>query len=244
MRVKATLSYDGSKFNGFQLQKHELRDKKSVVGFLTKELSELNIHTTIVGSGRTDAGVHALHQVLHFDIPSFWTDTQKLKSSINERIKPYAYFQDIRLISDTFHARYHAQKRLYRYVLYTGSYQPILANYALHVEDINIDLMHQAVQVFVGKHDFGFFKKSDGATTGDLRNIFKAEVYRYKNFVIINFLGDAFLRSQIRLMCGFLLKISSQQFSIDDLKNQLAKKERVCTAIAPACGLYLSRIYY
>lgn len=244
MRVKATIAYDGSVFNGFQIQKHELKYKKSIAGFITKELKELNIMTTIIGSGRTDVNVHATHQVIHFDIPSFWSDVEKLRLSLNERIKPHVFIHKTELVDDTFHARFDAKKRLYRYILYHGAYQPIFANYALHVEHLDVCLINECAKVFLGKHNFAFFKKSDGGKTKEEREIFKAGAYSYNNFTIIYFLGDAFLRSQIRLMCGFLLKISNKELTIDDLKKQLTRQDRVSTATIPACGLYLSRVYY
>jgi tRNA pseudouridine38-40 synthase len=188
--------------------------------------------------------VHATHQMIHFDIPSFWHDVEKLRLSLNERIKPHVYIQKIELVDDAFHARFDAKKRLYRYILYHGTYQPIFANYALHVEQLDVCLINKCAKVFLGKHNFGFFKKSDGGKTKEEREIFKAGAYSHKNFTIIYFLGDAFLRSQIRLMCGFLIKISNKELTIDDLKKQLDRQDRVSTATIPACGLYLSRVYY
>lgn len=244
MRVKITLSYDGSAFIGFQIQKNETKTCQSVAGALTRALRRVNIDATIVGSGRTDTGVHATHQVLHVDLPSFWNDLPKLQAHLNAFLAPYIFIQSIAPVSSSFHARFDAKKRLYRYVLYDGAYQPFLANYALHVNALDVKKLNEYAQIFVGFHNFEYFKKLGGGTTKDERTIFKAGAYRYKNLIIIYFLGDAFLRSQVRMMCGSLLKVCHNELSVDDLLAQRERRLKVSTTLIPACGLYLSKVFY
>lgn len=244
MRVKITLSYDGSHFNGFQIQKNETKTSQSVAGAITRALRRVNVDSTLVGSGRTDAGVHATHQVLHVDLPSFWSDLSKLQSHLNGFLEPFIYIQSIMPVPSSFHARFDAKKRLYRYVLYDGAYQPFLANYALHVKPLDIMKLNDYAQVFVGLHNFEYFKKLGGGNTKDERTIFKAGAYRHQNLIIIYFLGDAFLRSQVRMMCGSLIKACDGILSYDDLKAQRDRQMKVSTSLIPACGLYLSRVFY
>lgn len=244
MRVKITLSYDGSAFHGFQVQKNETKTSQSVAGALICALKRVNVEATVVGSGRTDAGVHATHQVVHIDLPSFWHDLEKLKSHLNGFLHPSVFIQNITPVAPSFHARFDAKKRLYRYVLYDGVYQPFLANYALHVEPIDVEKLNEYAQVFVGFHNFEYFKKLGGGTTKDERTIFKAGAYRYKHLIIVYFLGDAFLRSQVRMMCGSLLKVCDGTLSYDDLIAQRDRQMKVSTTLIPACGLYLSRVFY
>ena len=244
MRVKITLSYDGSAFVGFQIQKNETKTCQSVAGAITRALRRVNIDATVVGSGRTDTGVHATHQVLHIDLPDFWNDLEKLQSHLNGFLAPYIFIQSIIPVDASFHARFNAKKRLYRYILYDGAYQPFLANYALHVKALNVMKLNEYAQVFVGFHNFEYFKKLGGGTTKDERTIFKAGAYRYKNLIIIYFLGDAFLRSQVRMMCGSLLKVCHNELSLDDLIAQRERKMKVSTTLIPACGLYLSKVFY
>jgi len=245
MRVKITLSYDGSCYTGFQIQKNETATTQSVAGAITRALRRVNIDATVVGSGRTDSGVHATHQVMHIDIPSFWHDLDKLKSHLNGFLYPHIFIQNIIEVPPSFHARFDAKKRLYRYVLYDGAYQPFLANYALHLKQpIDVTKLNEYAQVFVGFHNFEYFKKRGGGTTKDERTIFKAGAYRYKNLIVIYFLGDAFLRSQVRMMCGSLIKTCDGILSYDDLIAQRERKMKVSTTLIPACGLYLSRVYY
>lgn len=244
MRVKITLSYDGSAFIGFQIQKDETKTYQSVAGAITRALKRVNIHATVVGSGRTDTGVHATHQVLHVDIPSFWNDLEKLHTHLNHFLAPSIFIQSITPVSSSFHARFDAKKRLYRYVLYDGAYQPFLAHYALHVKPLDVEKLNVYAQNFVGFHNFKYFKKVGGGTTKDERTIFKAGAYRYKNLIIIYFLGDAFLRSQVRMMCGSLLKVCHNELSLEDLIAQRERRLKVSTTLIPACGLYLSKVFY
>jgi tRNA pseudouridine38-40 synthase len=244
MRVKITLSYDGSAFVGFQIQKNETKACQSVAGAITRALRRVNIDATVVGSGRTDTGVHATHQVLHIDLPAFWTDLEKLQSHLNGFLAPYIFIQSITPVDASFHARFNAKKRLYRYILYDGTYQPFLANYALHVKALDVIKLNEYTQVFVGFHNFEYFKRLGGGTTKDERTIFKAGAYRYKNLIIIYFLGDAFLRSQVRMMCGSLLKVCTQELVLDDVIAQRERKMKVSTTLIPACGLYLSKVFY
>ena len=245
MRVKITLSYDGSAFVGFQIQKNETLTFQSVAGVLTKALKCINIHSSVVGSGRTDTGVHATHQVVHIDIPSFWSDLSKLQFHLNASLFPHIFIRKIESVDTTFHARFSAKKRLYRYVLYDGAYQPFYANYALHVKQpIDVMKLNTYAKNFVGLHNFEYFKKLGGGATKDERTVFKAGAYRYKNMVIIYFLGDAFLRSQVRMMCGSLLRVCNKELSEDDLRAQIDRKMKVSTSLIPACGLYLSKVFY
>ncbi len=242
-RIKAILSYDGSHFSGFQQQKDEAT-YCTVMGALEVALEKLNIFSPIVGAGRTDAKVHALAQVIHFDIPLFWTDVQKLHHCLNTLLHPFIHIKSLELVKDSFHARFSAKKRLYRYVMYEGEYQPFLSNYALKIAPIDIQALHDYAQHFVGTHQFGFFKKTGGAKTGERRTLFRAGAYRINDLVVLYFLGDAFLRSQVRMMTHLLLEVSQGHLPEDSLIEQRDMKMKHSSHLAPACGLYLSRIYY
>lgn len=242
-RIKITLSYDGNFFSGFQRQKDNTKHR-TVAGTIEEALKHLNIHTSITGAGRTDAGVHAFGQVAHLDIPSFWSDREKLLYHLNASLHPHIHIKQIIPVSDDFHARFSAQKRLYRYVLYDGAYQPFLSHYALHVKPIESKKIDTYAKLFEGFHNFSFFKKEGGGKTKEERTIFKAGAYRYNNVIVIYFLGDAFLRSQVRMMCHMILKVYEGVLRPEDIIEQRDKQAKHSSTLAPACGLYLSRIYY
>ncbi|WP_458701445.1 tRNA pseudouridine(38-40) synthase TruA [Sulfurospirillum sp. 1307] len=242
MKVKAILSYDGSKFHGFQIQSNT--KVKTVVGDIKEALLKLNIQSNINGSGRTDSGVHATNQVIDFEVPNFWKDLKKLTNKLNQILSPFIYIKSIQQIHDNFNARFDAKKRLYRYILYTGKYQPFLHNYALHVKELDIKKLNKIVKNFIGEHDFKNFKKEGSPTNSDVRIIYRAGAYEHRGFFIIYFLGNGFLRSQVRMMSDFALKVMQGYLSEQNLKDQLAcKKIYSRTLIAPN-GLYLSKIYY
>ncbi|DAB31487.1 MAG TPA: tRNA pseudouridine(38-40) synthase TruA [Sulfurospirillum sp. UBA11407] len=236
------MSYDGSHFNGFQIQNEDTKTK-TVAGVLTKALLRLGIESKVVGSGRTDKGVHALSQVCHIDIPSFWENLSLLHRNLNRLIAPHILIKSIEKTSDAFHARFSAKKRLYRYILTTNS-SPFYHAYTLHVKSVDTKTLDTTLKNFVGIHNFGFFKKNGSDNGSDIREIYKAGAYEYKGFIIVYFLGNGFLRSQVRLMVDFALKINQGKFCNTNLKEQLELQKRYSSAKVSPNGLYLSKIYY
>ena len=243
MKAKMTLSYDGSKFNGFQIQNNGQR-VTTVAGVITKALKNLNIDTTLIGSGRTDTGVHATAQVLHCELPKFWNDLKKLKDELNRIINPNIYIKSLKSINEDFHARFSAKKRLYRYALYSGEYQPFLSDYALHVKSIDTKQLDLILKNFIGTHNFKNFKKQGSDTSSDVREIFKAGAYTHKGTTIIYFFGNSFLRSQVRMMSNFALEVMNEKLTCKQLKEQLNGTEKYSTGVIPSSGLYLAKIYY
>ena len=111
MRVRATIAYDGSQFFGFQIQP----DKPTVVSALQDVLQSVGIDSKVVGSGRTDRGVHATGQVIHFDLSPYWQRLSKLQSHLNSKLEAI-YIKDISKVESNFHAQYDAKQRVYRYI--------------------------------------------------------------------------------------------------------------------------------
>lgn len=242
-RVKIALSYDGNYFYGFQIQRGS--SHTTVAGVIEKALKKLGITCNVTGSGRTDKGVHASEQVIHLDIPDFWEDLTKLQTSVNFYLHPHIHIKKISAVNEDFHARFFAKKRLYRYLLYTGSYKPFYTPYALHVdENLDCKKLDLAMKSFVGEHSFAYFKKEGSQTHSDIRKIYKAGAYRHKEFIILHVKGNSFLRSQVRMMSAFSLSIAKGKLTQDDLEEQLTCKKMHLRKLAPACGLYLSRVYY
>jgi tRNA pseudouridine38-40 synthase len=241
MRVAVILSYDGSRFKGFQRQNSGV---KTVANKLEKILRSLKIDSKIHASGRTDNGVHATNQVIHFDIPAFWKDTEKLKREINKKALPDIYCKSIKAVDDNFHSRYSAKRRVYRYIVSTKLPSVFLTPYILFVPKVDELLVKEAIKYFEGIHDFEYFKKSGSSEKHSLREIYKTRFYKYKDFYIFYFEANGYLRSQIRMMVYFLLEISYGKLSINDLVEQLELKKRHSTGLVEPNGLYLSRIKY
>jgi tRNA pseudouridine38-40 synthase len=240
-RVKITLSYNGSAFMGSQQQPDTTN---TVIGTLIIALKRLQIHTLPKASGRTDRGVHATHQVAHLDLPLYWSDLRRLTDMLNMQLPASLRIGRIEYVSNEFHARYTARKRLYRYILKEGKSNPFQDDFITFVPSLNSEAIIDAIKLFEGTHNFELFKKNGNDLEHFTRIIYRAYAYTHKGHLILCFEGSGFLRSQIRLMVGFLLRISSGKSTKEQLLEQLNCIKRHSSDIAPRNGLYLTHIKY
>ncbi len=236
MRCKIVLAYDGSAFEGLQIQKHT---QNTVANQLQIALQKLQIDSKVIFSGRTDKGVHATYQVCHIDLPKFWSDFQKLQNSLNQMLPSSIMIRSIKKAAPNFHARYHATKRLYRYILSTKKPNPFEARFITFVNDLDFHEIEKKIQLFEGEHDFVSFSKSGSNPKTTLRTIYKTACYKYKEYIILTFEANAFLRSQIRLMVAALLELKAAE-----IEAMLKKEQHFKLKPAPPNGLYLAKIYY
>ena len=236
--IKAIISYDGSKFFGLQYQPN----KRTIIGEIQKALKKINIQTDIKHAGRTDKGVHALNQVVSFNIPSYW-NLEKLKTILNQLLYPEIYFKSLKIAPKNFNPRA-AKKRSYRYLL-SKNFTPFNANYTtFYPNKINFSLLQNALNLLKGEHDFEYFAKTGSDVNHYKRIIYEAKIFEYKKLVVFTISANGFLRGQIRIIVNFLLKINENQLSIEDLKAQLNKERLISKHLAPPNGLYLERIWY
>ncbi len=242
-KIKLTLSYDGSKFQGSQIQPPPA---KTVAGDLEKSFKSLNIsNLNLLFSGRTDKNVHSTNQIASIEIPKYWIkNLEKLQNILNKTLVPSIYIKKMEICDDIFHPRFDAKKRVYRYVVSVDKFNPFMANYITYLKKLDESKIQNAIKEFEGVHNFEFFKKNGSGTINFKREIYKAKFYRYKNFYVFYFEADSFLRGQIRLMVEFLLKISDGKLTKDDLIAQLNRKKLIQTKPALPNGLYLIRIKY
>ncbi len=241
MRVKMTIAYNGANFYGSQVQSET---DQTINGAVENALSLLQIPVKVQASGRTDRGVHATKQVLHFDLPAFWKDLDKLQDSLKRILPSTIVIRRLEWVSNDFHARYSARKRVYRYIISTQRPSPFLADLVTFVDAIDEAKIKEAITLFEGEHDFKYFKKSGSDTDNFVREIYKARVYDYKGYNVLYFEANGFLRSQIRLMVAFLLEISKGNYTKEDLVLQLQTKKQFKLKPAPHQGLYLCNIKY
>jgi len=240
MRVKAVISYDGSHYLGFQRQKST---NNTITTAIETVLSSLQIDSEIIGSGRTDAGVHASGQVIHFDIPDYWSDLQKLKLNINRKLEDIAV-KHISNVAHDFHARFWAKKRLYRYVFKTTKPSVFEQKYISYYPDFNTTLLRQALQCFIGKHDFKFFHKTGSNTHTTVREIFHVKYKERQGCHFIYFQSNGFLRAQVRMMVDVCMQYAQEEISLSQLEEQIACHHKHTTRLAPPEGLYLAKILY
>ncbi len=241
MRIKITLQYNGVPFFGSQSQKNT---KQTVLGIFQSALSRLGISAKAIASGRTDRAVHASGQVVHCDLPTHWKDLKKLRRSLDLHLPETIRIRHLVQVDDDFHARYSAKRRVYRYVLSDKEPNPFENDFVTFTKKIDIEVLNSAIKTFIGTHDFTSFKKNGSDTGTNVRIIYKAFAYEYRGKTILYFEANGYLRSQIRMMVGFLLEINEGRLDVDRLKEQLLLTHLHHRTPAPPNGLYLAKVKY
>ena len=240
MRYFMRFSYNGSKFNGFQKQV----DKRTVQGDLESVLSKIfNENIRVVASGRTDAGVHAYNQCLHFD-SSKEVDFDKLKFSLNSLLHNI-YVKELYSVPDDFYARYDCTKKEYIYKINVGEFDPIYEEYIYQYnKSLDIEKMKDACMYLIGEHDFRSFTSLD-YEKNCVRTIYSIDISIENDIIYIDFVGNGFLKYMVRNMVGLLIEVGSNNRNVEDVKKILDSMDRKEAGIcAPSMGLYLANVYY
>lgn len=240
MRVKAVISYDGSAFQGFQKQ---TRTEQTVTTAIERALKDLQITSSITGSGRTDAGVHATGQVIHFDLPGFWSDPERLRITLNRKFSTIR-FKHISPVPNDFHARFSAKKRTYRYVFKAHEPSVFERKYLSHYNGFDTGLLKKALSMFTGEHDFTYFHKTGSDIHTTVREIYGAHYRQQEKYHFIYFTANGFLRSQVRMMVESAMRCAQHRLSLEQLQEQIDAKQQHHNRPAPPQGLYLARILY
>ena len=240
MNLKFTVAYDGSCYQGSQKQPNGM----TIEDKLLKAFKKINIDTNIILSGRTDKEVHATGQVFNCIVPDFWMDFKKLKEILNRNLPSSIKISKISKVKDDFHSRFHAKKRVYRYIITSKPTTPFNDKFITYVDNINEDIIKLAIKEFIGIYDFKYFHKTGSDKDITIREIFNTEFYKYKDIYVFKFTANSYLRSQIRLMVGFLLAINENKQSIENLKKQLRLEGHFFKTPIKANGLYLAKIKY
>ncbi len=243
MRYLIKFSYDGTAYAGFQKQKGLDTIEKRMEEALTKVNN--NKKTTITATGRTDKGVHALCQYGHVDIDVSITE-YKLKRALNSNLPDDIHVIEAKKVGKNFHARYSVIEKEYKYYINLGEYNPLERNYVFQYNhELNIDAMKEAIKVFNGKHDFRAFVTENKDKDNCIRTIRKTHIKKDKNKIIISFIGNGFLRYQVRNMVGLLIKVGENKITPEKVKQILDSKDRTKSGkTAPPEGLYLTNIKY
>ena len=247
IKFRFVIAYDGTNYQGWQVQKTGLGVQQCVEEALQKLFpSAGRVH----GSSRTDTGVHALGMVAHVEIPAaeFRMEVRKLALALNAFLP-----LDIRILSAVrarpdFHARFHAAGKQYRYVLWNfPTMNPLLRTQAWHVPlPLDVAAMRRAARVFVGKHDFKSFAANRGyemETT--VRTVTRCELRRSGRTFTVLIEGDGFLYKMCRGIVGTLVQAGQGKFTPEDVQTMLAARDRRLAGMtAPALGLVLWKVFY
>ena len=243
MRYKIEFSYDGTNFNGYQIQP-KLR---TVQEELEKAVSYLNrqTKTEVVASGRTDKGVHALGQVAHFDL-DVEIPLDKIKRGLNSNLPEDIHVNCVKKVSSNFHARFSSKKKEYIYLINIGEYNPMLRNYVYQYNrPLDIDNMKKGLRLLAGTHDFTSFVSSEDERENKVRTIFKTNIKEKNGIIEIAFQADGFMKYQVRNMVGLLLYVGSGKKEVKEVPNIIDAKDRTKSVkTAPPEGLYLKKVWY
>lgn len=242
--IKLVIMYDGSAYHGFQRQKNAVNIQSIVEEKLSRITGE---NILVVGSGRTDSGVHALGQVLSFTcecrIPTE-NLVRALKGILPLDIVPVHAAE----AADDFHARYSAKWKRYCYRISTGkAYNPFLRNYTWQLSDaeLNVDLMNAAATKLLGTHDFSLFRSSGSVQSSPIKTIYRAEWRKTDEGLLFVIEGDGFLYHMVRNIVWCLAEIGQGKKSLASFEAEFLKAEKhFKIAPAPPQGLYLDYVGY
>ena len=234
------VSYDGSGFYGFQ----RLNDYRTVQKVLEEALGVINKGEVLVkGASRTDKGVHAYGQMIHFDI-DYDIPADRLMYAVNRILDNDIRVLDCKKVGNDFHARFNVKRKKYVYKINLGDFDCLKSRYFLHVyEKLDIDKMRECAKVFLGYHDFRNFVA--GERDNYLMCVEDIKFNMNNDILEIEFLGKSFYRYMVRNMVGAMLEVGMHKKEICDVSKMLDDymvKKQMMTA--PACGLYLMDIEY
>ncbi|QIE01934.1 tRNA pseudouridine(38-40) synthase TruA [Buchnera aphidicola] len=242
-RFALGIQYNGSIYHGWQRQNRVSSIQEEIESALSK-IANHNIN--VICAGRTDAGVHSIGQVIHFNT----TTVRKMSAWIlgtNSYLSPYISVRWVKYVPEHFHARYSAVSRSYRYIIYNNNIRSVFfqkqSNYIY--KKLNEKKMFSAAQFLLGEHDFTSFRAIGCQSLSPYRKIIKLNVFRLDDFVIIDITANSFLYHMVRNIVGALIDVGISQKKEEWIQELLKKKNRKYASFtAPSQGLYLLSIKY
>ncbi|HVB75275.1 MAG TPA: tRNA pseudouridine(38-40) synthase TruA [Ktedonobacteraceae bacterium] len=252
MKFACGIEYDGTDYHGFQRQSEA--HGPTVQGALETAIARISGEMSVVyGAGRTDAGVHASGQVIHFSSGASLTLQQWL-AALNAVLPQSVAVRWICQAADSFHARYSALSRSYRYTIWNErTKKPLFARYSYHrSQALAVDLMDEACRFLLGRKDFGAFGRSPDDTNplkpgphSRVRTMFKATCQRQDALIYCDFTADAFLTGMVRRIVGTLLLVGQKRLSLDEFASIVQRAEKTHPgSAAPSHGLCLVGVTY
>jgi len=243
-RYQIKVEYDGTNFVGWQYQKNGL----SIQEILQKAIFQFSREkVTVTGAGRTDAGVHAIGQIAHFDLK------KKIKKKnfilgVNQYIgnNPVTIL-DIKKTNNKFHSRFDAKERTYQYVIINRqSPLALQKNKAWHIrKKLDVKAMKKGAKLLLGTHDFSTFRASSCGAKSPIKTMEKISIKKNKDNITLKFISKSFLQQQVRSMVGCIKYLGAGKWNLADFRKSFKSKNRLkCAPPAPACGLYLAKIKY
>jgi tRNA pseudouridine38-40 synthase len=241
--IKLIIQYDGTNYHGWQTQSNA----PSIQKIMEDKLSILLNHTiTLYGSGRTDAGVHALGQVANF-----LTDSKLkpgvIQRALNSLLPPDIVIREADEVDEKFHARYRAKSRVYQYLIWNERIpSPFFRRFTWHVTyRLDLEKMQKAALLLTGRHDFSSFQGSDRGETRTVREILRLEIQKKKQLILFTVEANSFLKHMVRNIVGTLVEIGKGKTDLRVLKKVIEARDRTRAGPSgPAHGLFLREVKY
>ncbi|MDR1139197.1 MAG: tRNA pseudouridine(38-40) synthase TruA [Rickettsiales bacterium] len=245
MRYKITIEYNGSSFSGWQKQQHSADSIQEAIENAIFNFSGEKV--TLYCGGRTDAGVHALGQVAHFDMEREF-ELYRIRNAINYHLKSIPIVVlNAEVVDDEFHARFSAKKRHYEYRI-INRYAPaaLEAGYVWQVfNPLDVNIMREAAKYLLGKHNLSSFCSKDCQAANPVRTIDDIETVQNGSHIYIKISAISFLHNQVRIIVGTLVEFGKNKTNPQEMLNILNQRKRNAAGVtAPPCGLYLVKIDY
>lgn len=242
-RICLTIEYDGSNYKGWQKQPNEKTIQGEIEDAIFQSLGE---RVEVFGSGRTDAGVHAIGQTAHFDM-SLPVPVSKLAYILNNALPDNIVIKSVREVNEDFHARFSIKKKCYLYKIYNSQEKnAFLSNRVGYIRNsIDIQKMREGAKLLIGKHDFKGYCSANTATQNFEREIFDIKINREEDFIFVEVCGNGFLYNMVRIIVGSLVDYALDRITLQDLKIALEKGDRSRAGqTMPPQGLYLKETFY
>lgn len=246
-RYKMTVAYDGHLFHGFQYQPRQRTVQGTIEAALSKMTKGKNV--VVEGSGRTDAGVHALGQVIHFDYPDKEILPERMICALNSLMPLDIVFKKCEIVDEKFHVRYSAKGKWYRYRVSLDRFvDPFKRLYTGHYPyPVDVEKMKKASFDLLGTHDFTSFAASGGQIKNKVRTMFYVNIQKDKqnNEIVFDFICSGFLYNMVRILVAMLLEIGRGKRPVNDIPRVIMAKDREqVRETAQASGLFLYHVFY
>ena len=243
MRVRGICSYKGTNYYGWQKQVGFVSVQSTIEEVLSKVY---DMPINITGSGRTDAGVHALKQYFHYDTTKE-KDLKQLCYALNKMLPEDIKILSLEMVDDDFHSRYNAKKKIYEYRIVLKNKDPFQDELAfVYPMEFDFDLFKSALDKFVGKHNYQDFTSKEEDEGGFIREIYEINVTKNDHDIKVRFIGNGFMRYQIRNMIGAAISVANKKENLEFIDYHLKedKKREIISYKSPANGLYLVDVVY
>ena len=241
--IKLTIEYDVKDFNGWQKQPTKL----NIQGEIERAIEQITGEKVdLIASGRTDAGVHSLGQIANFKTESK-LPIEKFPVALNSKLKKSIRIQNAEEVEENFHSRYSCKQKTYRYIINNSKEgSAIYRNLEYHMPiKLDIKSMEKAIKYFEGEHDFKGFKASGTSSKNSVRKIYKAEIKKDGDRILIELTGSGFLYNMVRIIAGTIVEVGLGKIKPEDIPNIIESKDRTKAGkTLPPYALYLVKVEY